>query len=142
MVTVQQVFDMAIHLMDEQDENNGATAHVDTNEYRFRTINILNLAIPMLWPFCTNNDSKEPGRELPNMLDPTPLNNPDFSQYLPVDDAFSYGVLPYFLAAELLLDEDIDRSQMLKNKFDMAFAQIRRSEIAAWEQIENPFWTI
>lgn len=142
MVTVQQVFDMAIHLMDEQDENNGSTVHVDTNEYRFRTINILNMAIPLLWPFCSENTEREAGRELPLMLNPSPLNNPDFTQYLPVDDAFSYGILPYFLAAELLLDEDIDRSQMLRNKFDLAFAQIRKNEISQWEQIENPFWTI
>lgn len=139
MVTVQQVFDMAIHLMDEQDENNGKTVHVDTDEYRFRTISILNMAIPMLWPFCSENTERS-GRDLPVMLNPAPQNAPNFGQYLPVDDAFSYGLLPYFLASELLSDEDIDRSQNFKNKFDMAFAQIRRAEVAQWEQIENPFW--
>lgn len=40
MVTVQQVFDTAIHLMDEQNESNGGTQTVDTDEYRFRTISI------------------------------------------------------------------------------------------------------
>lgn len=139
MVTVQQIFDMAIHLMDEQDEDNGKTVHVDTDEYRYRTISILNMAIPLLWPYCTENTERE-GRELPVMLDPKPLDNPKFSQYLPVDDAFSYGLLPYFLAAELLTDEDIDRSQNFRNKFDLAFAQIRRTEVAKWEPIENPYW--
>ena len=38
MVSVQQVFDMAIHLMDEQSESTGATETVDTQEYKFRTI--------------------------------------------------------------------------------------------------------
>ena len=42
MVSVQQVFDMAIHLMDEQNESTGATVTVDTQEYKFRTISILN----------------------------------------------------------------------------------------------------
>ena len=60
MVTVQQVFDTAIHLMDEQNESNGGTQTVDTDEYRFRTISILNTAIPALYPY-SGRGGRSPG---------------------------------------------------------------------------------
>ena len=41
MASVQDVFDMAIHLMDAQNESTGATRTTDTNEYALRTPNIL-----------------------------------------------------------------------------------------------------
>ena len=42
MATVQDVFDMAMHLMDAQNESTGATQTTDTHEYELRTPNILN----------------------------------------------------------------------------------------------------
>lgn len=50
MITVQQVFDAAIHMMDEQYELNGNTVTTDTNEYKYRTISILNTVMPALYP--------------------------------------------------------------------------------------------
>ena len=46
VTTVQEVFDAAIHLMDEQNESSGATETQDTTPYKVRTINILNVIIP------------------------------------------------------------------------------------------------
>ena len=40
MVTVQQVYDAAIDLMDEANETTGATKTADTREYEIRTISI------------------------------------------------------------------------------------------------------
>ena len=37
MVTVQEIFDMAIHLMDEQRETDGSTVTVDTEPFPFST---------------------------------------------------------------------------------------------------------
>ena len=42
MTDANWVFDSAIHLMDEQNEMNGETRTVDTEEYRYRTLSILN----------------------------------------------------------------------------------------------------
>ena len=42
MTTVQQVFDAAIYMMDEQSEANGNTGTADTIEYKFRTVPIIN----------------------------------------------------------------------------------------------------
>lgn len=65
MTTIQQVFDMAIHLMDEQNESSGATVTSDTNEYKVRTISILNTIMPGLYPYSDTYDSSAAGRPLP-----------------------------------------------------------------------------
>ena len=42
MSTVQNVFDIAIRLMDSQNETTGATDTSDTKEYKVRTCSLLN----------------------------------------------------------------------------------------------------
>ena len=62
MVTVQEIFDMAIHLMDEQRETDGSTVTVDTSEYKYRTISILNTVIPRVFNYSTGKlRLQEPG---------------------------------------------------------------------------------
>ena len=65
MVTVQEIYDAAIDLMDEQDETTGATKTRDTREYEVRTISILNIALPVLYPYSNNCDRRLPGRPIP-----------------------------------------------------------------------------
>lgn len=137
MVTVQQIYDTTIHMMDEQSEQNGATMTQDTDDYRRRTINILNMAIPVLWPFCTENDRSS--NDLPALLDPEPYSNPDFSQVLSVDDSFCYSVLPLWLAHHLLFDEDEARSARYLNEYNLQLSILTKNQLSGWEQIENPF---
>ena len=58
MTTVQEVFDAAIHLMDEQNESSGATETQDTTPYKVRTINILNVIIPSLYPYSDTYEAE------------------------------------------------------------------------------------
>ena len=41
-VTVQDIFDIAIRLMDSQNESTGSTDTADTKEYKLRTVSLLN----------------------------------------------------------------------------------------------------
>ena len=50
MTTPDWVFSRAIHLMDEQNESSGATSTQDTQEYRLRTLSILNVLRHELFP--------------------------------------------------------------------------------------------
>ena len=43
--TVQAVFDKAMYLIDAQNEQTGSTSGADVNEYRVRTIGILNVLL-------------------------------------------------------------------------------------------------
>ena len=51
MTTVQDVFDAAICLMDEQ--SGEATCTADTAAYQARTVPILNTVLPALYPFSS-----------------------------------------------------------------------------------------
>ena len=47
--TVQSVFDIAIHLMDAQNESTGSTNTADTKEYAFRTPSLLNSVLDRVY---------------------------------------------------------------------------------------------
>ena len=139
MVTVQQVFDAAIHLMDEQSESNGQTVTTDTNEYKFRTISILNAVMPSLYPYSDTCDHSAPGRPVCPALTAASYATPDFSQPIPLDDGLALGVLPYALAAHLLAAENESLSMWFLSRFNQVFADIRSKVPAAFEAIPTPY---
>lgn len=139
MVTVQQVFDMAIHLMDEQNESTGATGTVDTNEYKYRTISILNSVIPALYPFSGNYDPGTAGRPVPAVLAAADYKNPDFTQQIDLDDTLCLAVLPYYLAAQLLAGENEALAAWFMNRYREAFRDLSRLIPSEFEQIPSPY---
>jgi hypothetical protein len=141
MTTVQQVFDMAIHLMDEQNETTGATHTVDTNEYKSRTISILNSVIPALYPFSGNYETGEEGRPTPEILTWGDYKNPDFAQTIGLDDTLCLAVLPYYLAAQLLSAENETLAAWFMNRYREAFNDLRNRIPAEFEKIATPYGT-
>ena len=139
MTTVQQIFDMAIHLMDEQNESTGATGTVDTNEYKFRTISILNSVIPRLYVYSANYVDKGKGRNAPRQLTADNYAEPDFEQTIPLDDVLSLTLLPYYLAAQLLSAENEALSAWFMNQYRESFNDIRSKSLADFEQMESPY---
>ena len=96
MASVQDVFDMAIHLMDAQNESTGATRTTDTNEYALRTPNILNTLLDQVYPYSdTYPDLSDGTKTRPSLVSVTSLDD-----YLDLDDYICRNVLPY---GELLL---------------------------------------
>ena len=53
-VTVQQIFDIAIHLMDSQNESTGSTDTADTKEYKLRAVSLLNSVLDRAFPYSDN----------------------------------------------------------------------------------------
>lgn len=141
MTTVQQVFDMAMHLMDEQAESTGATMTDDTNEYKYRTISILNTVLPALFPFSDNYDvtSPIPGRPQLPVLSAVDHANPDFDQPVPLDDTLALGVLPYALAAHLTSTENEGLSAWFMQRYNIAFSDLRSRIPASFESIPAPY---
>ena len=139
MVTVQQVFDMAIHLMDEQNESTGETKTVDTKEYEFRTISILNSVIGALYPFSGNYKVGTSGRPAPRQLYVDNYKEPDFEQTIPLDDVLGLTVLPYYLAAQLLSAENETLSAWFMNRYREAFNDLRNRIPASFEPISTPY---
>lgn len=137
--TVQQIFDMAIHLMDEQSESNGATDTVDTQEYKYRTISILNSVIPALYPYSGNYKQTASGRSNARQLDWEDYRNPDFEQSIPLDDTLSLTLLPYYLASQLLSAENEALSAWFMNQYQKFFIDLREKVPASFEAIPTPY---
>lgn len=139
MVTVQQIFDAAMDLMDEQDETTGSTKTTDTREYELRTISILNAAIPALYPYSSDYDRSAPGRNSTAPLMAYDRGEPDFEQAIPLDDALCWGLLPFYLASLLMSSEDPDFSIRMMTEYNNAFALIRDKLPAEFETISTPY---
>lgn len=139
MVTVQEVFDMAIHIIDEQNETNGATVTVDTNEYKYRTISILNSVIPRLYPYSGSYRQSAKGRPAPAALYTEDYNNPDFEQAIPLDDVLSRSLLPYFLAAQLISAENTELANWCMNIYNGHFSDLRYKVPGDFEKITTSY---
>ena len=139
MTTVQQIFDMAIHLMDEQNESTGQTVTADTKEYRSRTISILNSVIPVLQVYNSDYRPTLSGRPKVRQLAWDNYAEPDFEQSIPLDDALSLGLLPYYLAAQLLSAENEALSAWFMNRYREFFMEIRDKTPASFEKLVSPY---
>lgn len=136
-MTVQEVFDMAIHLMDEQNESTGATVTADTQEYKFRTISILNTVIPVLYKYSGNYD--ECGDEYSVLLLHEDYQNPDMEQQIPLDDTLCAALLPLYLAAQLLAAENENLSAWFLSRYQSVFQDIRTKKARSFEPIPTPY---
>lgn len=139
MVTVQQVYDIAIHLMDEQYETSGATVTTDTQEYKFRTLSILNSIIPALYPYSGNYTVGDSGRPSAQQLKADDYANPDFDQVIPLDDTLSLACLPYFLAAQLLSSENDTLANWFMTQYRVALSDLKSKVPASFESISMPY---
>lgn len=131
MASVQQIYDMAIHLMDEQNEDSGSTSTMDTAEYKFRTISILNTVIPALAPYSENWE----GKNGVAILYPGSYQNPNMEQNIPLDDGLSFALLPLYLAGMLLASENDDLSAVFMNRYNNTFFDLRNKQAAVFEPI-------
>lgn len=139
MVTAKQVFDMAIHLMDEQNEKTGSTKTVDTDEYRFRTLSILNTVIPYLYTYSSGADPEGEGRPEAPCLTVNDYADPVLEQEIPLDDTLALSCLPYYLAANLLSGENESLAAWFLNRYRETMLDVRDRVPRQWEKITTPY---
>ena len=133
MTDANWVFDRAIHLMDEQNEINGETRTVDTEEYQYRALSILNVLRHELYPLSDTFEQRTDGkRPIVPMLG-------SFDQPMNLDDAIAQGVMPYGLAAHLLLGENDAMASFFNQKYEELKREIGAKKPAVWEDIPMPF---
>lgn len=129
--TVQAVFDKAMYLIDAQNESTGATLTSDTQEYRVRTIGILNNLIDEVYPasdtFAHTADGKRPA--LPDIV--------DFSDELDLDAKCVREILPLGLAAELVRDESAANTNYFRERYEAALERALNSVPATFESIDS-----
>lgn len=110
-MTVQDVFDIAIRLMDEQNESTGSTETADTKEYALRTCSLLNSRIDEVFQFSSNY-APETGKpcEYPGSFS-------DMTDTVDMDTRLVRGLLPYLLASLLLEGEAPETAAFFENKY-------------------------
>ena len=127
--TAQWVFEKAMHLMDEVNESTGETDTADTREYKNRTIPLLNILRVECFTASDTYAVTEPGKR------PVCPEIPDFETPIGLDDGICQGVLPYGLAAHLLLDENPDVAAYFNQRYQELLTQYRSAIPAAPEDI-------
>jgi len=118
-MTAQEVFDSAISLMDERNPADGSTETSDTAEYKFRSIDIINLLAMELYQYSDTFKVKKEGKR------PVPNKISEWTDVMPLDDAVC-GVLVYGLASQLLMQEDMEQSARLANRYESGKALLLR----------------
>lgn len=118
------VFDRAIELMDEQDAVSGETNHSDTREYWLRSLGILNVLRHELYPY---SDTYEAGADCPELT--------SMEQVLALDDVLAQSVMPYGLAAHLLLGDRDEEADFFQQRYRELLYGLGSRRMAVWETI-------
>jgi hypothetical protein len=131
MTTAQWVFERAMFLMDEADEDSGLADTAQTRGYKGRTLAILNVLRGECFPASDTCTDGEAGKRpvCPEIL--------DFDQEIDLDDYLCQSVLPYGLAAHLLLDENPSLASYFQQRYQELLLRARQSLPAQSEDIAD-----
>lgn len=112
--TPLKVFELAINLMDELDDS-GQFDYEDTEEYKNRTLGILNILRGELYPF---SDTYRKNLEWEKGRRPIVQTLTGFDEIIDLDDYICQTVMPYGLAAHLLMDENPSSAGYFQQRYD------------------------
>ena len=129
----QRVFEIAMGLMDEVNESTGAADTSDTREYRVRTLYILNALRGELFPYSDTFEIAEPGKR---PICPVIM---DFEGVIHLDDYICQSVMPYGLAAQLLLDENPSAAAFLQQRYEELRDKLARGLPSVSESIVDVY---
>lgn len=129
----QWIFEKAMHLMDEVNESTGQADTGDTKEYKNRTIPILNVLRNECFPASDTYKVLSPGKR------PICPEITNFDVKIGLDDYICQSVLPYGLAAHLLLDENPTVASFFQQRYEESLEQAKRGIPAASEDIVDMY---
>lgn len=133
MTNAQYVFETAMTLMDELNEATGKADTSDTKEYKNRTLKILNILRGELFPYSDTFTAGVAGkRPICPAID-------DFTSAIGLDDYICQSVLPYGLAAHLLMQEDPTSANYFQQRYDELKSLLARGLPAESEDIGDVY---
>ena len=134
--TALEVFGLAVHLMDEGNETTGAADTADNLEYKNRTLPVLNILCQECYPL---SDTYAPAAGARPVL-PPPAG---LTSEIGLDDGICRAVLPYGLAAHLLLSEGrTAEASFFQQRYEEAKASLRAipRQFEAIEDVYGGLW--
>ena len=132
MTTPEMVLELTIALTDNQDET-GNYKIADNNEYRFRTLQILNTLCPELFPYSDTYKMVQKGKR------PIVPYLTAFDQEIGLDDYICRSVLPEGLAGLLFADENPSLASTHWQIYEERKAQLSRGMPAESEEIVDVY---
>lgn len=130
MTTGQMVFNTAMGFMDEVNDQ-GQTVTADTREYLNRTLLILNALAGELYPYSdTYKTGDGDGRPIVTYIR-------DLSRPIDLDDYICRSVMPYGLAAHLLLDENPAAAAFFQQRYEELLRGLRSGIPTGSQDIED-----
>lgn len=135
--TVQDVFDIAIRLMDAQNESTGSTDTADTKEYKLRTPSLVNSLLDRVYPGSDTYTAAATAGKRPVCPKIAAMEDT-----LELDERICTGVLPYGLAGLLLTEENPTLSDFFWQTFLEQLDEAKRgipAEIGAIEDVYGGF---
>jgi hypothetical protein len=133
MTTVKWVFDRAVELMNEMDDRTGETMTVDTKEYEVRTLGLINTLRNELYPYSDTYELRTDGkRTVCPVLE-------RFDQILDLDDVVAQTILPYGLAAHLLLDDNPTMAAFFNDRYQELIYTVGSKRPSVWEDIPTMY---
>ena len=131
MTNAQTIYEMAIALMDSMSDS-GAADVTDNNEYKHRTLPILNILRGELYPYSDTFETDDEGRPIAALIR-------TFDKPIDLDDYICQSVMPYGLAAHLLLQEDPAAANFCQQRYDELKLRLSVGRPAKSEEIEDVF---
>lgn len=131
MTNAQTVYEMAIALMDSMSDSGQADV-ADNNEYKHRALPILNILRGELYPYSDTHETDDEGRPIAALIR-------DFNKPIDLDDYICQSVMPYGLAAHLLLQEDPAAASFCQQRYDELKRTLAIGLPAKSEDIEDVY---
>jgi hypothetical protein len=103
MLTVQEVYDLSIKLMNEQDDSTGTTDSSELDTYKNRALALINILVSELYNLSDNTS-------FPSTTKPIPALVTAFTDGVDLDDRLAVNVLPFGLAGYLKMGEDSENT--------------------------------
>ena len=130
--TVQQAYDMAIMLMNEQNDETGATNSSELDTYKNRSIALINILVSDLYNLSDTTSFPSTTKPVPDLL-------LEFDDSIDLDDRLSVNVLPYGLAGHLYKGENEDMAQYFLGVYYNLKKEYSRRKPTAKSSITNVY---
>jgi hypothetical protein len=133
MTNAQDIFNLAMAVIDELNER-GAADTTDTSEYKHRTLQILNVLQGELYPYSDLYEVPVKGKRSIAF----PILKFD-EAIASLDDYICRTVLPYGLAAHLLMDENPAVASTCLQRYEELRAGLSKGMCYGSEEIEDVY---
>ncbi len=120
MTTAQWIFEQAMHLMDEGAQGTGKVDTVENRDHKNRVVPILNVLRVECFPYSDTWAVSAPGKR------PVCPEITDLESEVGLDDGICQGVLPYGLAAHLLLEENPNLAGYFQQRYEEGLNALKR----------------